>query len=96
MVNRLSHCGCTGTQASSWAKHLILSLFMSDREILEKAEARVLVPSYYATVKKVGKKEAALWLMKKIRDIERHYGVGFERRVRTYMREVDEQELLND
>lgn len=77
-------------------KHLILSLFMSDREILEKAEARVLVPSYYATVKKVGKKEAALWLMKKIRDIERHYGYGFERRVRTYMREVDEQELLND
>lgn len=74
----------------------ILSSSMSDREILEKAEARVLVPSYYATVKKVGKKEAALWLMKKIRDIERHYGVGFERRVRTYMREVDEQELLND
>jgi Tfp pilus assembly protein PilE len=69
---------------------------MSDREILEKAEARVLVPSYYATVEKVGKKEAALWLMKRIRDIERHYGMGFERRVRTYMREVDEQELLND
>lgn len=74
----------------------ILFLPMSDREILEKAEARVLVPSYYATVEKVGKKEAALWLMKRIRDIERHYGMGFERRVRTYMREVDEQELLND
>lgn len=77
-------------------KLTILSLSMSDREILEKAEARVLVPSYYATVEKVGKKEAALWLMKRIRDIERHYGMGFERRVRTYMREVDEQELLND
>ena len=75
---------------------LILFLSMSDRETLEKAEARVLVPSYYATVKKVGKQEAALWLMKRIRDIERHYGQGFERRVRTYMREVDEQELLND
>lgn len=74
----------------------ILFLSMSDREILEKAEARVLVPSYYATVEKVGKKEAAIWLMKRIRDIERHYGMGFERRVRTYMREVDEQELLND
>ena len=69
---------------------------MSDREILEKAEARVLVPSYYATVEKVGKQEAAIWLMKRIRDIERYYGMGFERRVRTYMREVDEQELLND
>lgn len=77
-------------------KLTILFLSMSDREILEKAEARVLVPSYYATVEKVGKKEAALWLMKRIRDIERHYGMGFERRVRTYMREVDEQELLND
>ena len=75
---------------------LILFLSMSDREILEKAEARVLVPSYYATVEKVGKKEAALWLMKRIRDIERHYGQGFERRVRTYMREVDNEELFND
>ena len=69
---------------------------MSDREILEKAEARVLVPSYYATVEKVGKKEAAIWLMKRIRDIERHYGMGFEQRVRTYMREVDNEELIND
>lgn len=77
-------------------KLTILFLFMSDREILEKAEARVLVPSYYATVEKVGKKEAAIWLMKRIRDIERHYGMGFERRVRNYMREVDQQELLND
>jgi Tfp pilus assembly protein PilE len=69
---------------------------MSDREILEKAEARILVPSYYATVKKIGKKEAAFWLMKQIRNIERHYGQGFERRVRTYMREVDNEELIND
>lgn len=69
---------------------------MSDREILEKAEARVLVPSYYATVKKVGKQEAALWLIKRIRDIEKHYGYGFERRVRAYMREIDNEELLND
>lgn len=69
---------------------------MSDREILEKAEARMLVPSYYATVEKIGKKEAAIWLMKRIRDIERHYGMGFERRVRTYMREVDNEELFND
>ena len=69
---------------------------MSDREILEKAEARVLVPSYYATVEKIGKKEAAVWLMQRIRDIERHYGMGFERRVRTYMREVDNEELFND
>lgn len=69
---------------------------MSDREILEKAEARELVPSYYATVEKIGKKEAAIWLMKRIRSIERHYGMGFERRVRTYMREIDDEELLND
>jgi hypothetical protein len=70
--------------------------FMSDREILEKAEARVLVPSYYATVEKVGKQEAALWLIRRIRDIEKHYGYGFERRIRAYMREIDNEELFND
>ena len=56
----------------------------------------MLVPSYYATVKKVGKKEAAVWLIKRIRDIEKHYGYGFERRVRAYMREIDNEELWND
>lgn len=68
---------------------------MSDREQLEKAEARILVPSYYATVEKIGKKDAALWLTKQIKSKEKFYGFGFEARCRAFMRTVDEQELGN-
>jgi|TARA_R110000868_G_scaffold208537_3_gene458018 hypothetical protein len=64
---------------------------MSDRVQLEKAEARILVPSYYRTVELIGKAAAALWLTKQIRRIQPHYGVGFEARCRAYMREIDDQ-----
>jgi hypothetical protein len=69
---------------------------MSDREILEKAEARELLPFYYNNVEKVGKVEAAERLTKRIRIIQRHYGFDFDKRVRGYMRQVDQEELLND
>jgi hypothetical protein len=68
---------------------------MSDRVQLEKAEARILVPSYYRTVELIGKPAAALWLTKQIRRIEPHYGVGFEARCRAYMRQVDDDNLGN-
>jgi hypothetical protein len=62
-----------------------------DRAQLEKAEARILVPSYYKTVKLVGKEQAAFWLTKQIRRLERMYGYGFEARCRAYMRQVDDE-----
>lgn len=69
---------------------------MSDRDILEKAEARELLPFYYNNVREVGKAEAAERLTKRIRIIQRYYGFDFDRRVRGFMRQIDEQELLND
>jgi len=69
---------------------------MSDRDILEKAEARELLPFYYNNVEKVGKIEAAERLSKRIRVIQRHYGFDFDKRVRGYMRQIDQEELLND
>ena len=64
---------------------------MSDRAQLEKAEARILVPSYYRTVELIGKINAALWLTKQIRKIQPLYGQGFEARCRAYMREIDDE-----
>lgn len=55
----------------------------------------MLVPSYYATVEKIGKKDAALWLTKQIKSKEQFYGFGFEARCRAFMRTIDEQELGN-
>ena len=69
---------------------------MSDRDILEKAEARELLPFYYNNVEKVGKIEAAERLSKRIRVIQRNYGFDFDKRVRGYMRKIDQEELLND
>jgi hypothetical protein len=66
---------------------------MSDREQLEKAEARMLVPSYFATVALLGKPKANVWLTKQIALIEKHYGKGFDARCRGYMREITETEL---
>jgi hypothetical protein len=66
---------------------------MSDREQLEKAEARMLVPSYFATVALLGKPRANVWLTKQIAHLEPHYGKGFDARCRGYMREITETEL---
>ena len=69
---------------------------MSDRAQLEKAEARILVPSYFATVALLGKPKANAWLTKHIAIAGRHYGNGFDARCRGYMREITETELLNE
>jgi hypothetical protein len=66
---------------------------MSDRKQLEKAEARMLVPSYYATVALLGRPKANAWLTKQIALLEKHYGKGFDERCRGYMREIVETEL---
>lgn len=67
---------------------------MSDRIQLEKAEARVLVPSYFATVALLGKPKANVWLTNQITRIGKLYGNGFDARCRGYMREIAENELL--
>ena len=66
-----------------------------DRAQLEKAEARILVPSYYRTVELIGKAAAALWLTKQIRRIEKMYGLGFEARCRAFMRQIDDENQGN-
>lgn len=68
---------------------------MSDRDQLEKAEARILVPSYFATVALLGKPKANAWLTKQIARIEAHYGKGFDARCRKFMREITETELCD-
>lgn len=68
---------------------------MSDRAQLEKAEARMLVPSYFATVALLSKPKANAWLTKQIARIEKNYGAGFDARCRSYMREIVETELCD-
>jgi hypothetical protein len=68
---------------------------MSDRVQLEKAEARMLVPSYFATVALLGRPQANVWLSKQIGKLEKHYGKGFDERCRGYMREITETELCD-
>jgi hypothetical protein len=68
---------------------------MSDRAQLEKAEARMLVPSYFATVALLGKPRANVWLTKQIAYLEPHYGKGFDARCRKFMREITETELCD-
>ena len=68
---------------------------MSDRDQLEKAEARMLVPSYFATVALLGKPKANVWLTSQIGKAAKHYGVGFDARCRSYMREIVETELCD-
>jgi len=66
---------------------------MSDRAQLEKAEARMLVPSYFATVALIGKLKANVWLTSQIAKAAQHYGAGFDSRCRSFMREIVETEL---
>lgn len=64
---------------------------MSDRIQLEKAEARVLVPSYFHNVAVMGKPAAAAWLSRQIAKTQAHYGYGFDNRVRGYMRQIADE-----
>lgn len=59
---------------------------MSDRVILEMAEARELVPSYYAIEKRIGKPEAQKWLANRLAKLEKIFGKGAEERIRANMR----------
>jgi len=68
---------------------------MSDRAQLEKAEARILVPSYFKTVALLGKLKANVWLTSQIGKAAQHYGAGFDARCRSYMREIVETELCD-
>ena len=66
---------------------------MSDRAQLEKAEARMLVPSYFATVALIGKLKANVWLTSQIAKAAQHYGAGFDSRCRSFVREIVDTEL---
>lgn len=65
---------------------------MSDRQILEMAEARELVPSYYATEKRLGKEGAQKWLQSRLQKLEKIYGRGAEERIRFFMRTIHKGE----
>lgn len=61
---------------------------MTDRELLEKAEARTLVHGYILN----GKSQD--WLTNAIKVSKRIYGNGSEERIRAYMREIWKSENL--
>ena len=67
---------------------------MSDRVQLEMAEARTLLPSYYATRKNYGTPSANLWLRDRITKLEKFYGKDSGERIRKYMRVVEDTETL--
>ena len=67
---------------------------MSDRVQLEMAEARTLLPSYYATRKNYGTPSANLWLRDRITKLEKFYGKDCGERIRKYMRVVEDNEIL--
>jgi len=66
-----------------------------DREQLERAEARVLVFSYYRTVEKLGIEGAGKWLNKQIKKLEKVYGKGSGERIKAYMREVNDKDYFS-
>lgn len=58
------------------------------------AEARTLLPSYYATRKSHGAPGANVWLSDRITKLEKFYGKGCGERIRKYMRVVEDNETL--
>lgn len=56
------------------------------------AEARELVPSYYATAEKLGKEGAQEWLANRFVKLEKIFGKGAEGRIRAFMREIHKGE----
>ena len=69
---------------------------MSDRVILEMAEARMLVASYFAAKKTFGPVQARVFLDKQLKKLEKVYGKESDVRLKKYMRVVAETELLID
>ena len=69
---------------------------MSDRVILEMAEARMLVASYFAAKKTFGPVQARVLLDKQLKKLEKVYGRESNVRLKKYMRVVATEELLID
>ena len=67
---------------------------MSDRVQLEMAEARTLLPSYYATRESHGTPSANVWLRDRITKLEKFYGKDCGERIRKYMRVVEDTETF--
>ena len=67
---------------------------MSDRVLLEMAEARVLVFSYYRNREVLGKVLAEKWLGKRLKKLEKFYGKGVGERVRVYMRCISDRDYF--
>jgi len=58
------------------------------------AEARTLLPSYYATRKSHGTIGANIWLRDRITKLEKLYGKDCGERIRKYMRLIEDTETL--
>ena len=69
---------------------------MSDRIILEMAEARMLVSSYFAARRTHGSAEARKFLEKQLKKLEKVYGKDCDVRLRANMRRVATEELLEE
>jgi hypothetical protein len=69
---------------------------MSDRVILEMAEARMLVASYFAAKQTFGPVQARVFLDKQLKKLEKVYGRESDVRLKKYMRTVATEELLVD
>jgi hypothetical protein len=69
---------------------------MSDRAILEMAEARMLVASYFAAKRTYGGTQANSFLIKQLKSLEKCYGKNSGDRLKANMRTVATEELLID
>ena len=66
---------------------------MSDRIILEMAEARMLVASYFAAKRTHGVPQANAFLEKQLKKLEKLYGKGSDVRLKKNMRQITNEEL---
>jgi len=66
---------------------------MSDRIILEMAEARMLVASYFAAKRTHGPVQANRFLEKQLKKLEKLYGKGSDVRMKKNMRQITDEEL---
>jgi hypothetical protein len=62
---------------------------LTDRERLEKAEARALVHNFIAN------KQSKEWLAKAIAVSKKVYGAGSEDRIKAYMRQLWKDEVIS-
>ena len=67
---------------------------MSDRVLLEMAEARVLLHSYFAAKRTHGKPQADRFLAAQLLKLEKLYGKQSDTRIKQYMRHVKDTETF--